>query len=73
MSKGENFFISMWNMANLLGKHDFSGGSFVNSVKARKLLSDQMNGNRFELILASCDWNCMENLRCLDSAVNEII
>ena len=36
---------------------------------------DQMNRNRFDPTLARGDWSCstMENLRCVNSAVNEII
>ena len=60
---------------NQLGKYDFSCGSVVNSLKERQLFSDQMNRNRFNLILARRYWNCstIENLRCLNSVVNEIL
>ena len=66
--------ISMWNIVNQLGKH-FSGGSLVNSLKERKLFSDPMNRNRFDLIFVMCHWNCstIENPRCLNSAAYETI
>ena len=60
---------------NPLGKHGFCYGLVVNKLKDRKLFSDQMNRNRFDLILARRNWNysTMRNLRSLISAVNEII
>ena len=51
------YSISNWNIVNQLGKSGFSCGSVVNNLKERQLFSDQMNSNRFDLILA-------ENLRC---------
>ena len=65
-------------IVNQLGKHDFSFDFFyywVNYLKDRKHFSDQKNSNRFDPILARRDWSCttMENLSCLNSAVNEII
>ena len=33
----------MRNIVDQLGKHDFSGGSVVNSLTERKLFSDQMD------------------------------
>ena len=51
------YSISNWNIVNQLGKYGFSCGSVVNNLKERQLFSDQMNSNRFDLILA-------ENLRC---------
>ena len=67
--------ITMWNNVNQLGKHDFSCESVVNNLKEGKSFSDQMNRNCFDLILVRSDWNCstMENLRCLNSAVDETI
>ena len=58
---------------NQLGKHDFSCGYLVCNLKRRKPFSDQMNGNCLELILGTRDGNCctMENLKCLDSVLNE--
>ena len=64
---------------NQLGKHNFSRDLFLlpskNNAKDSKLFSDQINRNHFDPILNRCDWSCatMENLRCLNSAVNEII
>ena len=50
---GESTFsISIWNIVNQLGKYHFSCGSVVNNLKKRQLFSDQMNRNRFDLILA---------------------
>ena len=53
----------------------FSCVSVVNNLKEMKLFSAQMNRNRIDLILARRYWNCstMENLRCLKSALSEII
>ena len=44
------------------------------NIKDRKRFSDQMATNRFDPILGRRDWSCstMENLRCLNFAVNEI-
>ena len=63
---------------NQLGKHDFSCDFFyyrVNNSEGRELFSDQMNRNRFDPILPRRDWSCstMENLRFLNSSINEII
>ena len=64
---------------NRLGKHEFSRDSFLlpskSNSKDRKLFSDQMNRNHFDQIIGRRDWSCSttENLRCLNSAVNEII
>ena len=44
--------ISIWNTVNQLGKYDFSFGSVVNNLKERQLFSDQINKNRFDLVLA---------------------
>ena len=65
--------ISKWNIVNQLGKHDLSCGCLVCNLKGRKTFSDQMNGNCLDLILGTHDGNCctMENLRCLDSVLNE--
>ena len=67
--------ISIWNIVNQLGKYDISYGLGVNNLKEKQLFSDQMNRNRFDLILAWRYWNSfsIDNLRCLNSAVNEII
>ena len=64
--------VSIWNIANQLGKYDFSGGLVVNRLQ---LFSDQMNRNRRGLILARGYRNCstIENQRYLNSAVNETI
>ena len=53
---------------NQLGKNGF----FCDFFTTRKCCSDQMNRNRFDPILALRDWSCstMENLRCLNFAVN---
>ena len=58
-----------------LGKYDISCGLVVNNLKQKQLFSDQMNRNHFDLILARRYWICStkENLRCLNSAVYEII
>ena len=60
---------------NQLGMYDFSCGLVVIKLKERQLFPDQMNRNRFDLILAGRSWNCfaVENLRCLDPAVDETI
>ena len=50
--------ISLYNIVNQLGKHDFSYGSIVNNLKDRKRFSDQMNRNRFDPIQVRRDWNC---------------
>ena len=70
--------IRMWNIVNQLGKHNFSCGQIlfrqvVSNLRGRKLFSNQMNRNRFDLILASPDRSCctMNKLRCPNSAVNE--
>ena len=67
--------ISIWNIMNQLGKYNFSSGSVVNNLKERHHFSELMNRNRFDLILARRYWNCsaIENLRCLNSAVNKTI
>ena len=64
--------ISLYNIVNQLGKHDFSYGSVVNNLKERKLFSDQMNRNRFDPIPARRDWNCsiVQNLRNLKLRCN---
>ena len=51
------------------------GWLVVDNLKVRQLFSDQMNRNRLDLILARRYYNCstIENLRCLNSAANEII
>ena len=61
--------ISIWNIVNQLGKYNFSCRPVVNK------LEDQINRNRFDLILARLYWNCptIENLRCLNFDANEII
>ena len=66
--------ISIWNIVNQLGKYEFSYGPVVNNLKERQLFSDQMNRDYIDLILARHSWNCstIENLRCLNSAANEI-
>ena len=57
--------ITMWNIVNQLGKHDFSYASMVNNLKDRKLFSHQMCRNCFDVVLTRCGWNCptMQNLR----------
>ena len=67
--------IRIWNIVNKVGKYDFSCGSVVNNLTERQLFSDQMNRNHFDLILARRYWNLStkENLRWLDSVVNEMI
>ena len=57
--------ISIWNIVNQLGRYDFSFGLVVNNLKERQRFSDQMNRNRFDLILARHYWNCstIDNLR----------
>ena len=67
--------ISIWNIVNQLGRYDFSSESVVNKLKESQHFSDQMNRNRFDLILVRCYWTCstVENLRCLNSVVNEMI
>ena len=50
--------ITIWNIVNELGKHDFSSGFVVNNLKDRKLVFDQMNRNRFDPIFTKRDWNC---------------
>ena len=78
---GESIYsVIMWNIyCESVDKHDFSRDLFnyrVNyNLKDRKLSSDQMNSNRFDPILNRRDWSCssMENLRCLNCAVNEMI
>ena len=61
--------ISIWNIVNQLDKYNFSCRPVVNK------LEDQINRNRFDLILARLYWNCptIENLRCLNFDANEII
>ena len=67
--------ISIWNIVNQLGKYDFSCMLVAYNLKERQIFSDQMNKNRFDLILATRSWNCsiIENLRCLNSSVNKMI
>ena len=75
-AKGKNISsVSIWNIVNHLGKYFFSCGSVVNNLEERQLFSDQMNRNRFDLILARRYWNfsTIQNLRRLNSAVNELI
>ena len=59
---------------NQAGKHGFPCDFFYYQVnmKDRRCFSDLMNRNRFDSILARRDWSCftMENLRCLNFAVN---
>ena len=64
----------IWNIVIQLGEYDFSCGSVVNNLKECQL-SDQMNRNCFDLILARRYWNCsnVQNLRYLNSAANQII
>ena len=66
--------VTMWNIVNQLGEHDFSCGQAVNNLKDKELFSDQMNSNHFDPIFARRNWNCftMKNLRYLNSDVNEI-
>ena len=54
---------------------DFFYYQVKNFTKDRKLFSDQINRKRFNAVLARHDWSCttMENLRYLNSVVNEII
>ena len=48
---GQNIsLVTMWNIVNQLGKHDFSCGAVVNSLK-EETFSNQMNSNLFVLIL----------------------
>ena len=70
-----NSSISIWNIVNQLGKYDLSCWSVVYNLKERQLFSDQMNRNRFDLILGRRYWNCstIENLRCLKFTIREII
>ena len=67
--------MNMWNIVKLLGKYDFPRVSVGNILKEKKLFPAKMNRYRFDLILVRRYWNSsnMENLRCLYSAVNEII
>ena len=60
---------------NQLGKYDFSCASVVNNLKKRQLFSDQINRNHFDLVLARHYWDCstIEDPRCLNSALNEMI
>ena len=64
---------------NQLDENYFSCDFFYyqakNFTKDRKLFSDQINRKRFNAVLARHDWSCttMENLRYLNSVVNEII
>ena len=53
----------------------FTCESVANNLREKKFSPAQMNRNCFDLILARSYWNCstMENLRCLNSAVNELI
>ena len=44
--------ITMYNIVNQLGKYYFSCGLVLNNLKDRKLFSDQINRNRFDLISA---------------------
>ena len=59
---------------NQLGSYDFSFGLVVNNLKERQRFSDEMNRNRFDLILARRYWNCstIDNLRCLNSLKNDV-
>ena len=43
--------ISIWNIVNQFGRYDFSFGLVVNNLKERQRFSDQMNRNRFDLVL----------------------
>ena len=55
--------------------HDFSCGLVVNNLKDRKRLPNQINRNRLNPILIRHEWSysTMQNLRCPNSAVNELI
>ena len=73
---GESIYsISIWNIVIQLDKYDFSCWSVVNNLKVSQLFFDQISINSSDLILASDCWNCsiIENLTCLNSAVNKII
>ena len=50
--------ITMYNIVNQLGKHNFSCGLIVNNLKDRKTFFDQMNRNCFDPISAWRHWNC---------------
>ena len=64
---------------NQLSKHGFSRDSFLlpskNNSNDRKFFFGQVNRNHFDQIIGRRDWSCSttKNLRCLNSAVNEII
>ena len=64
------FSTSIWNIGKQLGKFDYSCGPAANKSKERQIFSDQMNRNRYDLILARRYCNCSpkENL---NSAANE--
>ena len=62
---------------NQLGKYDFSCDflhSITNNLRDR-IFFDQMNRSHLHPILARHDWSysTKKNLRCLNSAVKEII
>ena len=61
------------NIVNQLGQYDFSCGSVVNNLTDRQLFSDQINRNCLDLILSRryCNCSTVENLRCINCAVNE--
>ena len=65
--------VSFWNIVNQLGQYDFSCGSVVNNLTDRQLFSDQINRNCLDLILSRryCNCSTVENLRCVNCAVNE--
>ena len=66
--------ISIWNIANKLGKYDFISCRWViSNFKARQLFSDQMNRNLFDLVLAAVYRNCstIVNLRSLKLELKE--
>ena len=48
--------VTMRNIVNQLGKHDFSCGAVVNNLK-EETFSNKMNSNLFVLILKRRDWN----------------
>ena len=53
----------------------FACMSVINNLKEKKLFLAQMNRYHFDLSLARRYWNCptMENLRCLNCAISELI
>ena len=70
----------MWNILNQSGKQDFlwldfSCGQAVDNLRGWKLFPDEMNRYCVDLILVKCDRNCCikENLRCINSSINETL